>query len=77
VTVRKHSLGNPNAGRKGPKWVGKFTTRLEDLNDLKLRSCLTLFGHVAPDERIFQIALLRLFGGGRDVRTFELLGNDD
>jgi len=50
---------------------------LEDLNDLKLRSCLTLFGHVAPDERIFQIALLRLFGGGRDVRTFELLGNDD
>jgi uncharacterized protein (DUF1810 family) len=46
-------------------------------DDLKLRSCLTLFGHVAPQERIFQLALLHLFGGDRDSRTFELLGCGD
>ncbi len=46
-------------------------------DDLKLLSCLTLFGHVAPNDALFQAALLRLFGGHRDQRTFELLGHDD
>jgi uncharacterized protein (DUF1810 family) len=42
-------------------------------DDLKLRSCLTLFAHIAPDDGLFQRALDRLFGGERDERTLALL----
>lgn len=46
-------------------------------DDLKLLSCLTLFAHVAPNDTLFEGALMRLFGGRRDYRTFELLGHED
>jgi uncharacterized protein (DUF1810 family) len=42
-------------------------------DDLKLRSCLTLFAHLAPDEPLFTAALARWFNGERDPRTLELL----
>jgi uncharacterized protein (DUF1810 family) len=42
-------------------------------DDLKFRSCLTLFQHVAPEEPPFGAALLRFYGGQPDVRTLELL----
>ena len=43
-------------------------------DDLKFRSCMTLFEAVAPDEPVFARALEKYFGGERDARTLELLG---
>lgn len=44
-------------------------------DDLKLRSSLTLFDHVAAHDPVFGRALDRLFGGVRDDRTLALLGH--
>ena len=46
-------------------------------DDLKLRSCLTLFEVVAPDEPRFGLALERFYDGERDPRTREALSGDD
>ena len=43
------------------------------LDDLKFRSCMTLFEAVAPDEPVFARVLEKYFGGERDARTLELL----
>lgn len=40
---------------------------------LKLRSSVTLFGAVAPEEGVFQRVLDRFWGGAPDERTLELL----
>ena len=42
-------------------------------DDLKLRSSLTLFERVAPEQPAFARALDRFYGGARDPRTLELL----
>jgi uncharacterized protein (DUF1810 family) len=42
-------------------------------DDMKFRSCMTLFGAVAPDEPVFSLALDKYFGGEPDERTLELL----
>ena len=42
-------------------------------DDLKFRSCMTLFNAVAPDETPFLSALARFFGGERDEVTLEIL----
>jgi uncharacterized protein (DUF1810 family) len=42
-------------------------------DDLKFRSCLTLFAAVADGEEVFTDALDRHFGGSGDPRTLELL----
>ncbi len=42
-------------------------------DDLKFRSCMTLFAQVAPDEPVFSQALARFFGGAPDERTLALL----
>jgi uncharacterized protein (DUF1810 family) len=42
-------------------------------DDLKFRSCMTLFARVAPDERAFQIALEQYFDGKPDQGTLALL----
>ncbi len=42
-------------------------------DDLKFRSCMTLFAQVAPDEPVFAAALQKYFGGEMDSRTLELL----
>ena len=41
---------------------------------MKLRSCLTLFEHVAPHEPVFGQAIERFYAGERDGLTLELLG---
>lgn len=46
-------------------------------DDLKFRSCVTLFGAVEPDEPVFQQALDRFYGGQPDPRTLELLAASD
>lgn len=42
-------------------------------DDLKFRSCMTLFNAVAPEEQVFRNALARYFGGERDRLTLEIL----
>ncbi|UYY58771.1 DUF1810 domain-containing protein [Sphingomonas sp. S2-65] len=42
-------------------------------DDLKFRSCMTLFAHAVPDEGLFMDALDRLCDGRSDAATIELL----
>ena len=46
---------------------------LDTPDDLKFRSCLTLFAAVLPDETVFSKALDKYFAGGRDAKTLALL----
>lgn len=43
-------------------------------DDLKLRSCMTLFAAVAAEEPAFAQVLQRCYGGAPDPRTLALLG---
>jgi uncharacterized protein (DUF1810 family) len=43
-------------------------------DDLKFRSCLTLFALAAPDEAVFRQALERFYDGQPDSRTLALCG---
>lgn len=45
-----------------------------DPDDMKFRSCLTLFAAAAPEEKLFAQALEKYFGGERDARTVAGLG---
>lgn len=42
-------------------------------DDLKLRSCMTLFERAAPEEPVFAQVLSRYYGGARDPMTLSLL----
>lgn len=42
-------------------------------DDLKFRSSMTLFAQIAPQEAIFDRALVKYFGGKGDVKTLDLL----
>lgn len=42
-------------------------------DDLKLRSCMTLFAEADPNEKVFQKALDKFFDGKKDERTLEIL----
>jgi uncharacterized protein (DUF1810 family) len=42
-------------------------------DDLKFKSCMTLFAQVAPDEPVFKETLARYFAGRLDERTLKLL----
>jgi uncharacterized protein (DUF1810 family) len=42
-------------------------------DDLKLRSCMTLFAAVAPEESVFQDVLERFYDGQPDRLTVQLL----
>jgi len=43
-------------------------------DDLKLRSCLTLYSVASPSEKIFRKALEKYYAGEPDVRTLRLIG---
>jgi uncharacterized protein (DUF1810 family) len=43
-------------------------------DDLKLRSCATLFANVSPAESVFERLLDRYYQGERDSQTLRLLG---
>jgi uncharacterized protein (DUF1810 family) len=45
-------------------------------DDLKLRSCATLFASVAPPGSVFDRLLGKYYGGTRDEQTLRLLGID-
>jgi len=42
-------------------------------DDLKFRSCMTLFAQTAEDNQVFIEALRKYFGGSEDARTLEHL----
>jgi len=42
-------------------------------DDLKLRSCATLFAYVLPPGSVFDRLLKKYYGGGRDEKTLQLL----
>ena len=42
-------------------------------DDLKLRSCMTLFAEADPNEEVFQKVLDKFFNGEKDERTLEIL----
>lgn len=42
-------------------------------DDLKLRSCMTLFEAAAPDQSVFAEVLDKFYGGERDAATLKLL----
>ena len=42
-------------------------------DDLKLRSCATLFACVSPADSVFERLLGKYYGGVRDERTLALL----
>lgn len=44
-----------------------------DPDDLKFRSCMTLFDNVAPDPSLFRAALVKYFGGEPDPMTLDIL----
>ncbi|MBS0472702.1 MAG: DUF1810 domain-containing protein [Proteobacteria bacterium] len=44
-------------------------------DDLKFRSCLTLFAHAAENEPLFREALRVFYGGNEDPATLRLLTN--
>ena len=46
-------------------------------DDMKFRSCMTLFQRAAPDEPLFADALRKYFDGTPDPRTLELLRQPD
>lgn len=46
-------------------------------DELKFRSCMSLFAQVAPQEPVFTQALAKYFGGEGDARTLELLATCD
>jgi uncharacterized protein (DUF1810 family) len=43
-------------------------------DDMKLRSCATLFAHVSPSGSVFERLLDKYFRGERDDKTVQLLG---
>jgi uncharacterized protein (DUF1810 family) len=43
-------------------------------DDIKLRSCMTLFAMVTGDYPEFDFVLEKFFGGHQDQKSFELLG---
>ena len=42
-------------------------------DDLKLRSCMTLFAQITPEYEVFQKVLEKYYGGVKDPKTMEVL----
>jgi len=45
-------------------------------DDLKLKSCMTLFAHISAEGSAFDQVLARYFEGQRDAKTLELVRGD-
>lgn len=45
-------------------------------DDIKLKSCMTLFASLSDSDPVFDTILERFFGGERDTRTLQLLTAD-
>jgi uncharacterized protein (DUF1810 family) len=71
----------------GPRLVecGEALLKIEDRtahhilgspDDLKVRSCATLFAQVSPAGSVFERVLEKYYGGERDEKTLRLLSSD-
>ena len=45
-------------------------------DDMKLKSCATLFGNVTPPDSVFERLLDKYFKGERDGKTLKLIGSE-
>ncbi|HEY2356269.1 MAG TPA: DUF1810 domain-containing protein [Phenylobacterium sp.] len=43
-------------------------------DDMKFRSCLTLFAHAMPENAAFKVALAKYYGGAFDPGSMQILG---
>lgn len=73
----QHELLGPRL-RQCTEWVmaskGKTAFQIFGTpDDLKFRSCMTLFAHAMPEEKLFKGALDSFFDGKFDSKTVELL----
>ncbi len=75
-------LAHPTLGRRLKDLTGLVLSAPPDRSahaifgspdDLKFRSCLTLFAEAAPQEPVFREALERFFGGEPDPATLRML----
>ena len=74
-------LNNPMLGarlRQCTEFVNQIDGRTIDQifglpDNLKFRSCMTLFAQLEADNQLFKDALEKYFGGEADARTLELL----
>jgi uncharacterized protein (DUF1810 family) len=46
-------------------------------DDLKLRSCATLFVHVSPAGSVFERLIEKYYGGARDDKTLHIMGTEE
>lgn len=53
---------------------GNATAIFGSPDDMKLKSCMTLFAHVPGSEALFQKVLDKFFTGQTDVKTLQILG---
>ena len=76
LDYRQHPILGPRLQECTQLAVTQPTSTAHDLlgspDDLKFKSCMTLFSLVAPDEPVFKQALLRFFGGRLDESTLKL-----
>lgn len=64
ITITKVLLENPSSD----------PIRVMGIPDnKKLRSCMTLFSHAAPQETVFRAVLQKYFNGQEDRRTLQIL----
>ena len=63
----------PGAGHRRTLEGRSIADILGPPDDIKFRSCLTLFEAAAPEPGIFAEALRKYFDGVRDARTLQLL----
>lgn len=81
----KAYLSDPVLGQR----LKEITTALAELpeydpekvlgypDNLKVRSCMTLFHAADPDEKLFQLILDKYFDGQKDPKTIEMLNSKD
>jgi uncharacterized protein (DUF1810 family) len=81
VDETKAYLAHPNLGPRLEQCSalvieaqGSATDILGSPDDLKFRSCLTLFQIAAPHQGVFQKGLGRFYSGEPDPRTLHALG---
>lgn len=76
----EHALLGPRLARCCELVLGVWGRTAHEIfgtpDDLKLRSCMTLFEVVAPQEPAFSQILDRFYGGERDELTLRLLDSD-
>ena len=84
IEAHKHSyqsaLAEIRNGRKTSHWMWYIFPQIHNatevfgkLDDIKLKSSMTLFALVPDSDPVFQDVLNKYFGGKRDYRTLKIL----